>query len=180
MNNQELQKHLENLELPTGSSLDEIKASYRELVQIWHPDRFHGNSKLQERAHQKLQKINESYEALKDYCEHNGNRTPIDSSQDFSQKTEDKSPNYNVSEKVINILRQVPGMTEAHKRDFIRAVPKFKLSDGAVVKTWKNPVGVDHVFIADRKGNMIYGGFVGWIHSDGFHQAIDRIQKEFA
>jgi hypothetical protein len=70
-------------------------------------------------------------------------------------------------------------MTQAHKRDFNSAAPKFKLSDGSVVKIWKNPVGVDHVFIADKKGNMIYGGFVGWIHSDGFHQAISKIQKEF-
>ncbi len=76
-------------------------------------------------------------------------------------------------------MNQVPGMTQAHSRDFNRAVPKFDLCDGSVVKTWGNPVGVDHVFIADKSGNMIFGGFVGWIHSDGFHQTIAQIQKDF-
>jgi DnaJ-class molecular chaperone len=179
MNNQDLCKHLETLELKPGASWEEIKVSYRELVQIWHPDRFHGNANLQERSHQKLQNINASYEALKYYCEHNGYKTPTDNSQDFNQKPENNSSVSNVSEKVICILSQVPGMTQAHKRDFNSAAPKFKLSDGSVLKTWKNPVGVDHVFIADREGNMIYGGFVGWIHSDDFHQAISKIQKEF-
>ncbi|WP_373526423.1 J domain-containing protein [Nostoc sp.] len=72
MDNQDLHKHLAVLELKPGASLEEIKASYRELVHIWHPDRFHGNPNLQQRTHLKLQQVNESYEVLKDYCEHNG------------------------------------------------------------------------------------------------------------
>ncbi|XDE60984.1 hypothetical protein AB3M80_20215 [Arthrospira platensis BEA 1257B] len=47
------------------------------------------------------------------------------------------------------------------------------------MKTWKNPVGVDHVFIADKSGNMIFGGFVGWIHSNALQEAIDEIHKDF-
>jgi len=85
----------------------------------------------------------------------------------------------NVSEQVIDILSQVPGMTQAHSRDFKHSMPRFTLRDGSVVKTWKNPVGVDHVFIADRNGDMVWGGFVGWIHSDGFHQAISQIRRDF-
>jgi hypothetical protein len=85
----------------------------------------------------------------------------------------------NVSEQVVDILNSVPGMTQAHSRDFKRAMPRFTLRDGSVVKTWKNPVGVDHVFIADKNGNLLFGGFVGWIHSDGFHRAIVRIRSNF-
>lgn len=179
MDNQDLYKHLAVLELKPGASLEEVKASYRELAQIWHPDRFHGNSKLQQRAHLKLQNINEAYEVLKDYCERNGHRIPVDNSQDAKQKTEGQRSTPKILDQVISILNQVPGMTEAHNRDFNRAVPKFKLRDGSVVKIWKNPVGVDHVFLADKSGKMIFGGFVGWIHSDGLHQAVDQIQKYF-
>ncbi|MBD2229967.1 J domain-containing protein [Phormidium tenue] len=179
MDNQNIHKHLAVLELKPGASLDEIRTSYKELVQIWHPDRFHGNSNLQKRAHQRLQKINESYEILKEYCEGNGYQTPVDDSQDCKQEAESQRSTSNITKKVISILNQVPGMTQAHRRDFNRAVSQFQLCDGSVVKTWKNPVGVDHVFIADEKGNMVFGGFVGWIHSDVFHQAITQVQKDF-
>lgn len=179
MDNQDLYKHLAVIELKPGASLEEIKASYKELVQIWHPDRFHGNSKLQQRANLKLQQINESYGVLKDYCERNGHKTPVDNTQDSRQKTKGQKATSNILDQVMSILNQVPGMTEAHKRDFDRAVPKFKLCDGSVVKTWTNPVAVDHVFLADKSGKMIFGGFVGWIHSDGFHQAIAQIQRDF-
>jgi hypothetical protein len=44
---------------------------------------------------------------------------------------------------------------------------------------WKNPVGVNHIFIADTEGNMIFGGFVGWIHADGLNEAIATIRRKF-
>lgn len=80
----------------------------------------------------------------------------------------------------IHILHCVPGMTQAHDRDLKRANPIFNLKDGTVVKTWKNPVGVEHIYLADVHGHMIFGGFVGWIHSGGLHQAIEQIYRECA
>ncbi|MBD2682672.1 MULTISPECIES: hypothetical protein [Nostoc] len=79
----------------------------------------------------------------------------------------------------IAILENVPGMTRAHHRDFISSHPIMRLRDGTVVRTWKNPVGVDHVFLGDRNDRMIYGGFVGWIHSEGLQQALTRIRRDF-
>lgn len=46
------------LELEPGVSLDEVKRAYRELVMVWHPDRFPGNSNLQLKAQEKLKEIN--------------------------------------------------------------------------------------------------------------------------
>jgi hypothetical protein len=85
-----------------------------------------------------------------------------------------------LTEYTIAILNGVPGMTQAHDRDFPRARPIFTLRDGTVVKIWKNPAGVDHIFLASCQGEMIFGGFVGWIHSGGLHQAIERIYRECA
>lgn len=79
----------------------------------------------------------------------------------------------------IIILDNVPGMTVAHPRDFNRSRCIFKLKYGTQVRTWKNPAGVDHIFLAHSNGKMIYGGFVGWIHSAGLNQAISQIRRDF-
>lgn len=90
-----------------------------------------------------------------------------------------KTYTVNIAKEVIVILENVPGMTRAHHRDFISSHPIMRLRDGTVVRTWKNPVGVDHVFLGDRNDRMIYGGFVGWIHSEGLQQALTRIRRDF-
>lgn len=52
------------LGLEPGVSIDEIKEAWRELVKVWHPDRFTNDPKLQKRAHEKLKEINGAYEVL--------------------------------------------------------------------------------------------------------------------
>lgn len=52
------------LEVEPGASLDEVKRSYRELVKVWHPDRFSHDPKLRDKAVDKLKKINRAYERL--------------------------------------------------------------------------------------------------------------------
>ena len=84
-----------------------------------------------------------------------------------------------VGGRIIEILNSVYGMTQSHSRDFYRATPLFTLRDGSVLKTWKNFVGVEHIFIANGDGEMVFGGFVGWIHSENLRQAIAEIREEF-
>lgn len=43
---------------------DEIKQAYRDLVRIWHPDRFPGDTRLQQRAQEQLKTINAAYRKL--------------------------------------------------------------------------------------------------------------------
>jgi hypothetical protein len=83
-----------------------------------------------------------------------------------------------VTQQAIALLNAVPGITSAHHRDFSSATPIARLRDGTTLRTWKNLVGVDHVFLADYNDRMVYGGFVGWIHSEGLHQAIAQIKRE--
>ncbi|MDZ8186115.1 MAG: hypothetical protein RMX96_14835 [Nostoc sp. ChiSLP02] len=90
-----------------------------------------------------------------------------------------KTHTENVTKEVMDILENVPGMTHADQRDFKRSNLIMRLRDGTVVRTWKNPVGVDHVFLGDRTDKMIYGGYVGWIHSEGLKQALTRIRRDF-
>lgn len=80
--------------------------------------------------------------------------------------------------KAMAILDVVTGMTAAPRSDFSKSIPIMTLKDGAVVRTWKNLVGYDHVFLSDSKGNIIYGGFVGWIHCKDLQNAIAQMRRE--
>jgi hypothetical protein len=55
------------LELQIDASEEEIKQAYRDLVNVWHPDRFAKNSRLQEKANEKLKEINLAYEKVMKY-----------------------------------------------------------------------------------------------------------------
>ncbi len=47
------------------ASWEEIRQAYKDLVRVWHPDRFQSDPMLQQRAEQQLQRINEAYFNLK-------------------------------------------------------------------------------------------------------------------
>ena len=82
-----------------------------------------------------------------------------------------------VTAEAIAYLESVPGMTLAHPRDFKSSSPIMRLRDGTAVRTWKNPLGVDHVFLADSNDRMIYGGYVGWNDSERLKGAIAIIRR---
>ncbi len=52
------------LDLSPGATPEQIKLAWRDLVQVWHPDRFAGNERLKQRAEETLKEINEAYERL--------------------------------------------------------------------------------------------------------------------
>jgi len=54
----------EILGLRHGASEDEVKQAYRDLVKVWHPDRFSHDPRLQVKAQEKLKDINEAYTKL--------------------------------------------------------------------------------------------------------------------
>lgn len=58
------QDYYEILGVPRDASAKDIKAAYRKLARQWHPDLHTGKKK--EAAEEKLKRINEAYEVLKD------------------------------------------------------------------------------------------------------------------
>lgn len=52
------------LDLQLGASPEEIHQGYLDLIWVWHPDRFVNHPRLQQKAHCKLQEINEAHERL--------------------------------------------------------------------------------------------------------------------
>ena len=60
--------YFEILELKPGATPDEVKAAYRDLAKVWHPDRFRDDSpRLKAKAAEKLAEINEAYEKIRSY-----------------------------------------------------------------------------------------------------------------
>ncbi len=79
---------------------------------------------------------------------------------------------------VIEQLRDVPGMTDAHPRDIKWSVPFVTLPDGAAVRVWQHPLGIDHVFVVSEHGDCLYSGFVGWLHREDFWRALHTLKAE--
>jgi len=60
---------IEILGLKPNASEEEVNQAYRDLANVWHPDRFVGNPRLQKKAEEKLKEINVAYEYIKSfYC----------------------------------------------------------------------------------------------------------------
>lgn len=51
---EDINRYFEIFGLKPGASLDEVKEAYKDLVKVWHPDRFAHDPKLQQKAQEKL------------------------------------------------------------------------------------------------------------------------------
>ncbi|MGB8702102.1 MAG: J domain-containing protein [Thermosynechococcaceae cyanobacterium] len=63
----QVETHLQVLDLRLPASLDEVKQAYKDLVSVWHPDRFAHNPRLQKKAEEKLKQFNQAYETLQQW-----------------------------------------------------------------------------------------------------------------
>jgi len=53
------------LEISENSSISEVKQAYRDLAQIWHPDRQSHNERLQRKALEKMKELNAAYDYIR-------------------------------------------------------------------------------------------------------------------
>lgn len=49
------------LEVPEGATEAQIRASYRDLINVWHPDRFQHNERLRKKAEEQTKLLNKAY-----------------------------------------------------------------------------------------------------------------------
>jgi len=52
------------LELQAGAPVEDVKRAYRDLLKVWHPDRFPNDPTFQRRATEKTQAINNAFQQL--------------------------------------------------------------------------------------------------------------------
>ena len=67
---------LQTLELDQTASCEEIKQAYKDLVVVWHPDRFPHNPRLRQKAEEKLKRFNQAYEHLQGWQQPRSARQP--------------------------------------------------------------------------------------------------------
>ncbi|MGB5593278.1 MAG: alpha/beta hydrolase [Crocosphaera sp.] len=80
---------------------------------------------------------------------------------------------------LIERLQIIPGMTDAHPRDFEKAKTYLNFERGISIKLWKNPLNVLHIFVSNQQEECLYAGFVGWIHSEALNQALEAIHQDY-
>lgn len=61
----DIRRSFKILELHYAATEAEARQAYKDIVNVWHPDRFCNNPRLKQRAEKKLQEVNEAYEAVK-------------------------------------------------------------------------------------------------------------------
>ena len=61
----ELRKCFEVLEVHQNGTMEEVRQAYKDLVKVWHPDRFAEDPRLRVRAEKRLKEINMAYETIK-------------------------------------------------------------------------------------------------------------------
>ena len=64
---EKINRCIEILGLKPGAPQEEVNEAYRDLVNVWHPDRFEGNPRLQKKAEEKLKEINAAYKYIKSF-----------------------------------------------------------------------------------------------------------------
>ncbi|MCK4817901.1 J domain-containing protein [bacterium] len=60
----DLKRCFEILKLDSDASPSELKQAHRDLVDVWHPDRFSHNPRLRKRAEEELKEINIAYQEV--------------------------------------------------------------------------------------------------------------------
>ena len=63
----DIKRCFEILELDSGASPDEAKQAYKDIVNVWHPDRFSNNLRLKEKAEEKIKEVNAAYDTVKSF-----------------------------------------------------------------------------------------------------------------
>ena len=146
------------LECELWSSPEDVRASYHQLVKVWHPDRFQGDEKLKIKATDKMKAINNAYHLLESLfeeverlncanetnstCESTGSENPV-------SKAQPESPRFEIgSETTFVIENKLP---KAGNKVFEQRVEKIISYDGrwvtkATTITRTRPVDLDVSF----------------------------------
>ena len=76
----ELDGWLSTLGLERGASFDDIRAAYRDLAKIWHPDRFQNDPRLKDRADLELKAVNDAFANIERFVQGGGQLPSVRSS----------------------------------------------------------------------------------------------------
>lgn len=87
----DLETAFEILELDMSAEINEVRTAYRDLAEIWHPDKYTHKPRLAEKAAAKMKEINCAYDVIKEHFRNNessfkansGNESEEEGAYDF-------------------------------------------------------------------------------------------------
>ena len=145
--NPQLRELFRDLDLEPGTDLDAIRQSYRQLVKVWHPDRFSHDQNLQAVANDKLKKINFAYESLVAFIEAGGRVEPSPPPKAESPpKTQQAPPATEIYS---------AGLKKYHARDYKGALEVFL--QAAELGNAKAQYAVGYVYHQHRRFVPLFG-----------------------
>lgn len=113
----DLDRYYEILGLKPGASQERIKEAFRDLVKVWHPDRFSHDPKLQKKAQERLKEINLAYQRLESVQDHEVHKSQSPPKPEPKQK----SP-FQQRPKPSRPTRKEPPSPTRNKQDLVRRV----------------------------------------------------------
>jgi len=67
--NEEIHSCFRLLEVEPSASPEMVRQAFRQMLKVWHPDRFAGDLELERRANEKVKQINKAYELIRRFQE---------------------------------------------------------------------------------------------------------------
>jgi len=86
------------------------------------------------------------------------------------------SPVSSYCDSLIRELQSIPGMTDARYHGFSESTVWAMMRDHLVLRTWRNRLGIHHVFLSNYAGDCLFAGFVGWPHTQDLYNALHRLR----
>lgn len=91
------ERYCELLEVSPSASAEEIQKSFRELIKVWHPDRFADQPELQRRATQKTSELTRAFQWLR---RHNESHAAQSTNGNAKESSSSRTP-----ETILQLLR---------------------------------------------------------------------------
>jgi curved DNA-binding protein CbpA len=95
----------EILGLEPGASIEEVKIAYRDLVKVWHPDRFINDPRLQLKSNEKIKEINEAYNELLFFLRYSEKHNQYQEVRQNYNETKNNSVNNNKNEAAFRPIK---------------------------------------------------------------------------
>jgi curved DNA-binding protein CbpA len=98
-----IQRSFEILELEPDATLDDARQAYKDIANVWHPDRFSANPRLKHKAEQKLKQVNIAYETAKAFFQQGELSKSELKGKTHNASRESRRGNYRQTEQTDNI-----------------------------------------------------------------------------
>lgn len=155
----DIKKCFDILELDKNAGPDELKQAYKDMVNIWHPDRFSSNPRLKQKAENKLKEINEAYGAMQSFLSSKESHGPqkdqhrkAEAAEDIRANSSSKSNFYQARE-------------EAGTKDKTEAF--FEQGTGMVLSLFSSISSAIRRIVTETKTEIDKGNSSQWQKFDG-------------